>query len=222
VDSFKINWSFGIAETIVEALFSIVLPIMLTRIAFAGSENERWLGTKGLIATSIVFLVPVAILFNVTIDRFTNIGTQLPLALFLTTVFIVIGFAISSPMEQMEGRGMRASAKMLAPVYFIGTAIVFFFAPIWLTPFTPHPLPAAPSTLVATTVLILMFWFLHRSSLSSGQLFAVVCGIATTMFVVSIFGPQRIFGAPIGVVLYVLVLAYTWWRMKREEKAVFI
>ena len=216
----EVNWSFGIAETIVEALFSIALPIMLTRIAFRGSESVRWFGTKGLVAASTMLLAVVLIFFRITMDRFTYIGAQLPLALLMTAAFILIGFVIKSPTAQKEPTGALASPKILALLYMLATLSIFFFAPVWLTPYTPHPLPPVLSALVAIVVLILMFRFLHRRSLSPRQLFAVVCGIATAMFPVSIFGPQRALGAPIGVMLCAIVLAFAWWRMKRGESSV--
>ena len=213
-----VNWSFGIAETIVEAIFSIALPIILSRIAFRGSESERWLGTKGLVAAGIAQLVVVSMLFHATMSRFTDISTQLPLALIMTVAFVLIGFAIKSPAVQEAPAGMLASPKMLAPLYLFSTLAVFFFCPVWLTPFTPHPLTPVLSALVAVVVLIMMFAFLHRRLLSPRQLFAVVCGIASAMFLVSIFGPQRALGAPIGVVLYIIVLIFAWRRMRRAER----
>ena len=87
-----INWSFGIAETIVEAIFSVALPIALSRIAFAGSESERWLGNKPLAFVVLIYLSVVGLGFVSSLHQYTQITVQLPLALLLVAGLIGIGF----------------------------------------------------------------------------------------------------------------------------------
>ena len=164
--------------------------------------------------------VAVSILFLITIGRFTAVASQLPLAILMTAGFILLGFAIKSPAVPEHPLGTPASPKLLAGFFLASTLVVFFFAPIWLTPATPHPLQPALSVLVAIGVVTLMFGFLHARPLSPRQLFAVVCGIATAMFLISVFGPQLALGAPIGVVVYLIVLAFSWRRMRLSDSPI--
>ncbi|MBF0543088.1 MAG: hypothetical protein HQM08_01580 [Candidatus Riflebacteria bacterium] len=209
-----VNWSFGIAETIVEALFSIALPIALSRVAFSGSETERWLSNKSLATTGLTYLFVVGLGFVSSIHEYTQITLQLPLALFMITALIYIGCRIGSPLAQIPSRGALASPKMLALLYFGFTLVTFLLAPLWMTPAPPHPLPPSLAGFLAIIVLILMFSFLHKTSFSNRQLFAIVSGIASVMFLVSIFGPQNRVGAPFGVIMYLGLLAIAWRGMR--------
>jgi len=106
---------------------------------------------------------------------------------------------------------------MLAVLYFGATMLTFVFAPLWMTPETPHPLPPLPAALLAISAVIAAFRFLHKTSFSGRQLFAVVGGIASVMFLVSIFGPQNRLGAPFGVMMYLTLLVIVWRGMKRRS-----
>jgi hypothetical protein len=205
-----INWSFGLAETIVEAIFSIAIPIALSRIAFPGSESERWFGNKSLTLIGSIYLLIVAIGSLAPIHQYTQPIIQLPLALFMIAVLICIGFSVGSPTIPVPPKGVLASPRILTAIYFGSTLVIFLLAPLWMTPRTPHPLPPFLAAVLAITAVILIFRFLHRTSLSARQLFAVVIGITSVMLIWSIFGPQNKRGAPLGALMYLALLAFAW------------
>jgi hypothetical protein len=206
-----VNWSFGLAETVVEAIFSIAIPIALSRMAFPGSESERWFGKRSLTLVGIIYLCDTTLGFLT--HKYTQPLTQLPLALLMTAAFLGIGYGLPSPKEQKSPTGVLASPRTLALFYFGTTLVIFSLTFVQMLPDLPHPLSPIVSAILAVSLVILIFRFLHKRSLSDQQLFAVVVGMASVMFLWSIF-PARGRGAPLGVLMYLGLLAFVWRRMK--------
>jgi hypothetical protein len=216
-----VNWTFGIAETIVETIFSIAIPIGLSRIAFPESVAVRWFGNKSTLFIIVLYLGLVGLGFCVSFQDYTQPLAQIPLALVLAGTLILIGYSLKSPVEEdtKTRQGVAASPQLLAIRYFFVTLIVFMIAPVWLTPETPHLLPPLISNVIAVFLVFLNFRFLHRSPLSSQQLFGAMTGMAFVMILGAIIGPQRAMGAPIGVLLYLVLFIFVWRRMKAKVRA---
>jgi len=210
-----VNWFFGTAETIVEALFSIALPIALSRVAFPGSEARRWLRKRSLAAVILLYVSVVLLGFVSSLHEYTQITRQLPLALLLVAGLIAIGFGIGSPKAQRTPHGVFSSPGALAFLSFSATLVTFLLAPLWLAPEMSRPLPPLLPALLALSIVILLFRYLHQTSFSRRQLFGIVGGISSVMFLFALVGPQKERGAPLGVLLYLALMAIAWRGMVR-------
>lgn len=213
-----VNWSFGIAEAIVEAVFSIAVPIALARIAFPQSADERWFGEKSLIAVAAVYVAIVLFGFASTLEHYGAPAIQIPFALLLAAALAFVAMRIPPPHARAPLTGMLSWPILLTPVYFVGMAATIVLNPLWMGP-EGHFIPAIVGTPLAVAIIALMFRFLHRNNLSDRQLFGAVKGMAAVLMLFTIIGPQAGLGAPIGAALYLLLLMITWWKMKRHERA---
>ncbi len=207
------NWSFGFAEIIVESIFSILIPIALSRIVFKGSENERWFRGNGFVLEAILFLFVVLLGFKASFAQYTNPGMQVPLAVLMITGFSTIGCLLPSPKEQSVSNWSPINFYFMC---FLLMALIFVVEPVWLTPGTVHLLPPVIADIIGLGTAIGMAWFLQRQQRSARQLFAAVLGMASVMVLWSIFGPQRSLGAPIGSAIYLLLILFAWRKLKQQ------
>jgi hypothetical protein len=208
-----VNWSFGFAEIIVESIFSILIPIALSRIVFKGSKNERWFRRNGLVLEAILFLLVVLLGFKASFVQYTNPGMQIPLAVLMIAGFSAIGYFLPSSKGQSVSNCSPINFYFMC---FLLTAFIFVVEPVWLTPGTVHLLPPVIADVIGLGTAIGMAWFLQRQQRSARQLFAAVLGMTSVMVLWSIFGPQRSLGAPIGSAIYLLLILFAWRKLKQQ------
>jgi len=134
-----INGVYLFLQLINHAVWSIVLPVMITELIFPAQRNRRWLRLPGMVITSVIFVIGVALTAlsaRTTIDPDYTMPTPASVVLVLVIAALValavgpLAHRNARPVSRPRGGATPPGAA--AVLITSATAAVIFLAPLWL------------------------------------------------------------------------------------------
>ncbi len=127
--AFGVNWLWALGLTAFHAVYSISLPILLTRLWFPEVQNVRWLDRSGVAIVAAVYLGVVA-LFAFTVGHGPSPAL---LALFLGVEAVLIAAALVARPDLLAVRPGPARVRPLGlavggAIFFAGWVLVLVIA----------------------------------------------------------------------------------------------
>jgi hypothetical protein len=178
---FGVNWLWALALTVFHATYSIALPILLTRLWFPATKNERWFGRRGIGVLSAIFATEVVGFGGFVVGHGPSPAA---LAFFVVLVAVLAALALWAPKDLLwpVSGPRRIGSVTLA---FLG-AVEFLVYFVVLVISGPRPIPAvaAAALLVAADggVLAVLLRRVGTEDLERSEfLFAV--GMLSVLFV---------------------------------------
>lgn len=228
-----VSWIYLLWAVGYESIWCIVLPIQLTELIFPSRRDEPWLGKRGLVITSIVFLLAsIGVWYlwtQVAMRKFgtyqpSQLGILLALAVIVALVAVVFGSRPSLRTTQKTARP--------APWPWLVGLIAFVLSLSWFALIFLH-YGLAPSLPVIIPVVLSLAWaaaafFLvrhwstsqhwrdaHRVALIFGALMAsMLPGFVASGIVL----PIDFIGKAVLNMITILGLSYLAWKVRQRER----
>src|SRR5262245_3423202 len=157
--SLGVNWVYLLSQLGYESIWAIVIPIQLTELLFPQRRSEPWLGKRGvLLATSVYLISSVVVwyLWGQAAQRFTHRpGYEAP-ALSVAIALVVIAALIFAALGPWWPAPRRAQQTRRAPWPWFVLLVAFVLALFWfvLVVLSVGVAPMAPAGAVVAGGLI--------------------------------------------------------------------
>jgi hypothetical protein len=187
-----VNWLYFLFMLGYESVFVVLVPVGITELFFPTRRDEPWLGTRGLVAACVIFLLGCRLAwFGWTQKALPTLHAP-PYRPPLQTIGLgcaTIGLLIAaSRLLRNLGHAGTCDRRRPASPWLVGVAAFVMAAPWWeliTLNFVRHPHPAVWVPLAAGVLWsVLAFWFtawlsgphgfsdIHRWALCMGAFFA--------------------------------------------------
>jgi len=190
---FGVNWVWFFALIIFECVWIVLIPVQLVELLFPSRRNRPWLRGRGIVISSVVFLLGSYIAWYLWTQRARPVAFHVPIytpplayifaGLFVILILIAIAFSFRAD------SGPRNIASRRAPnPFLVGFAAVILSLPAFLfigLNFMPRRLPpfwisiAAGIAWAILALALIRFWAaspawrnMHRYALVFGALLA--------------------------------------------------
>ncbi len=221
-----VNWVWALELTIYHAAFSIVIPITLVNLLFPDRCSERWLGRRGFVVLSVLWVINGILIFQF-ISPYRPPVLQYGIALAVTIGLVALARRLPRSIAAARPSQKKAPRPVcLGVLAFAGTFALFFLA--WVLP----PTRVHPVVVVGLMVALAAAaaWVISRASCQPGfadrHKLASVSG--ALCFFILFLAPVREWAPnqpdnPTGMSLVALTaLVFLLWlgrRVKRREKS---
>jgi hypothetical protein len=204
---FGVNTVWAVELTTFHAVFSITIPIVMTRLLFPERRSTRWFRTRTLEIIALVFVGVVAF-------GFAFFPYNPPAPQYLVTLAIAASLTWAAHRLPATFSGARTTATISAG-RLVGLGFVCslcFFLIFWAVPVTPVP------PLFDLLLMLLLGWsvsrFLVKRQLTDYLVFSLVAGALGPLIVVGILGLDFLEGPPLVAIAYVVALFAMGRRIK--------
>jgi len=216
-----VNWVWSIELTFYHAVISIAIPISIVELIFTNKRNDAWVGQRGLIILSVLFIADVAF-------GYFLLATYRPGAIpYFLTVLVVIALILFAWRLPRQAFTLKAVIGR-HPFWFwltgfLGT--VLFFLIFWGLPTTVlHP---SLTIIVGIGLMIFIGWTVIRIS-GSGvawtemHRFALVAGPLTPFILLAPIHeldatrPDNTTGMTLVGLAMLVFLLWLWWWVRRN------
>jgi hypothetical protein len=200
-----VNWVYLLWALGYESVWAVVLPIQLAELIFPARRDEPWLGTKGLIISSVVLVLASVVAWyswtQVFVPQYLPESvSRVPLASVAIGAVVVAALAAAAlGLRPSSRRGRGASPSVLPPSWQMGLA-TFVLALPWFglvllaygaLPTLPPAMPMLIGLVLAGVSFVLVrFWSSNPTwqdinilGLVSGALVASMMGGAVVLMV---------------------------------------
>jgi hypothetical protein len=218
-----VDWAWAVALTLFHMVFSVVVPIIFVELLFPRIADRLWLGRKGLVAFTLLFLLISSL--GLFAPKYSVYKPPVVLA----TVALVVAALL---LPRARPRRLRdAAAPHLWTLHLAGFAgFLLFFLVIYLIPDKlSHP-GADPGgiELVAIGADLALFFvclavvrrWTGRSGWGRRQTFALLAGVIALSVPLSLLNQDARAGFSFALTLPCLaLLIWQSWRLARLQKA---
>ena len=188
---FAVNWVWFVALVIFECVWIVLVPIQLVELLFPSRRYSPWLRTRGLIISTIVFLVGCYIAWFLWVMRARPVAFHLPIykpalsyilvGLAGIALLILIAFSFRAESQPRNILTRRAPPPLLAGIVAIILTLPWFYM-IGLNFIPRPPVPFWIAILIGLTwaivaLILIRFWAastawndMHRYALVFGSL----------------------------------------------------
>src|SRR6266487_874720 len=235
--AFGVNWTYLLFALGFESIWSIVLPIQLTELIFPTLRYDPWLGRRGLIIASIVFiLASIAVWY-----RWTYIGApqyshgrvyQAPLLSIVIALVVIVALLAATLGTRPPSRPMQKTARRVLWPWLVGL-VAFVLALLWFVlavlafigpPSLPAVIPIVSGLAWAGAAFLLVkYWSAspawrdaHRLALIFG---ALIASMLAGFLVSGIHLPIDLLGKLALNVIALLGLFFLAWRLRQRKTA---
>jgi len=171
-----VNWIYFLFMLGFESVWVVLVPVQVTELCFPALRSQPWLRKRGLIATSIVFLLGCRVAwYGWTQQALKRMGVPpdhpplVTISLGFAAILLLILFAF---LLREKGHFGRLASRRAANPWLVGIVVFIFGAAWWalmFLVFSPHPAASAPVTFAMSLLwAIVAFAVLTYFSASAG------------------------------------------------------
>ncbi len=194
-----VNVVWAAELTVFHAVFSITIPIVLTRLLFPEEDGTRWFRTGTLAAIAVAFVGVVA--FGFAFFPYNPPPIQYLAALGFAVLLVWGAHRLPPSFPGTRSASAKGFPRLVAVGFLFSLC---FFLVFWVVPATPVP----PSVDLLLVFLLGAFAcrFFTRKSFSALQLLYLVAGGLAPLILVAVLSMNLAEGPPIVAVAYTLAL----------------
>jgi hypothetical protein len=218
-----VNWVWSVELTIYHSVFSIVIPITLVTLLFPNRRMTSWIGWRGLVVLSTLWLANGVLIF-IFISKYRP-----PVLHYFIAAGTIIGLGFAARWLPVPAVPPAAYAKKTAgcgrlfALGFVSTVVFFVLA--WMLPHTKlHPLIVIAFMAVLVAAIAWVIWRMSaRDGFSDRHKLALIWGALG--FFIFIVAPVREWAKnpadnPTGMLIvalaFFLFLAWMWRRTRSQ------
>ena len=149
---FGVNWIWALTLTIFHSTYSIALPILLTRLWFPGSQDERWLRRRGVGFFGGLFVVEV-VGFGFLVGHGPSPAA---LGFFVGVAAVLIALALWAPRDLLRARPGRTTIGRTPLVLLGSVEFLVYFAVLIIAASRPIPALAAAALVIVGNAAVLL------------------------------------------------------------------
>jgi len=153
-----VNWVWSLFLTLFHAVFSIAIPILLVELLFPARRDQPWVGRRGMVGFSLLFLADVVFGFFV-LNPYRPPAVPYLLAITVTAALVLVARRL--PREWGAPQAVSVPRPRWFALLGFGATLAFFLLH-WVL---PHAWPPVPITVSAAIVLVVLVgWAIRRMS----------------------------------------------------------
>ncbi len=194
-----VNTVWAVELTVFHAVFSITIPIVLTRLLFPGEDGTRWFRTRTLVAIAVIFVGVVT--FGFAFFPYSPPPVQYLAALGFVALLVWMAHRLPSSLPGTRSASTKGFLRLVVVGFVFSLC---FFLIFWVVPATSVP-PPVDLFLVFLLGAFACRFFVRRS-FSALQLFYLVAGGLAPLILVAVLSMSLAEGPPIVAVAYTLAL----------------
>jgi len=207
--AFGVNWLWALGLTSFHAVYSIALPILLTRLWFPSVREARWLDRGAIVLVALVYTFVVALFAFVV--GYGPSPSLLALFIGIIAVLLILAYLVPRDLLLVRDGPRRIGAVPLAidgSVFFVAWTVVLGLAG------SKGPVPAVGAALVLVVASLVAIWVVLRRvgrvDLERSE-FYFACGMLGVLF---LWDGLLVFSQP-GIVLVDAIFLYLLYRLHR-------
>jgi len=123
--AFSVNWVYFLWALGYESVWVVVLPIQLTELIFPARRDEPWLGTRGVVISTIVFVLASFVAWyswrQVFVPRFfPELVYQVPLRSVIIALAAIVALAVAALGPQRSSRPEHGTTRPARRPWLVG------------------------------------------------------------------------------------------------------
>lgn len=211
---YGVNWLWALSLTVFHATYSIALPILLTRLWFPETKDQRWFGRRGIGLLGTVFVVEVVGFGGFVVGHGP---TPAALTFFIALVALLVTLGVWVPKDLLwpVAGPRRIGTVTLA---FLG-AVEFLVYFVVLVVSGPQPIPAVAAAaflvLADGAVLVILLRRVGTENLERSE-FIFAVGMLSALFVWD--GLIELILVP-GILVVTALFIYLLYRLNRTLRS---